>query len=192
MTRFGFLCAVLLLIGCRSLPERGVPAVAAPGREAALAAQADWGFSGRVAYSRAGQGGSARIDWRQAGPVSEVRLSGPLASGSVRLRIENGQARVFDAGGALVAEGDAESVLAQWLSAPLPAGDLVSGLRAYWPDSPERTAEALSGMARVSGWDWRYDAWWPGPAALPKQVEIHGQGARVRLLIDQWQEGGGD
>ena len=34
-----------------------------------LAARTDWGFSGRVAYSQAGQGGSARIDWRQTGPV---------------------------------------------------------------------------------------------------------------------------
>lgn len=192
MIRAWCLCALLLLGACRSLPERGIAAPSMAGREAALAAQSDWGFSGRVAYSRAGQGGSARIDWRQSGPVSEVRLSGSLATGSVRLRVEDGRAQVFDAAGTLLAEGEAGSVFTQWLSAPLPAADLAAGLRAYWPGSPERTAAALSGSARSQGWDWRYSAWWPGPVALPKQLEVQGGDARLRILIDQWRDSGDD
>lgn len=186
------LCALLALGACRSLPERGVPAPSMAGREAVLAARTGWGFSGRVAYSRAGQGGSARIDWRQTGPVSEVRLSGPLAAGSVRLRVEDGRAQVFDAAGDLVTEGEADAVFAQWLAAPLPAADLVAGLRAYWPDSPERTAAALSGSVRLQGWEWRYSAWWPAPAALPKQLEVQAGEARLRVVIEQWREGGDD
>ena len=186
------LCALLALGACRSVPERGVQAPSMAGREAVLADQTAWGFTGRVAYSQAGKGGSARIDWRQVGPVSEIRLSGPLAAGSVRLHVEDGRTQVFDAADNVLAEGEADAVFGQWLSAPLPAADLVSGLRAYWPGSPERTAEALSGVAHVSGWDWRYDAWWPGPAALPKQLEVRAGEARLRVVIEQWREGGGD
>lgn len=186
------LCALLTLGACRSVPERGVPAPSMAGREAVLAAQTSWGFSGRVAYSHAGQGGSARIDWRQTGPVSEIRLSGPLASGSVRLRVEDGQAQAFDAAGNLLAEGEADAVFGQWLSAPLPARDLTAGLRAYWPDSPELTAAAQSGSVRSRNWDWRYDAWWPAPAALPKQLELRAGEARLRVVIEQWRDGGDD
>lgn len=192
MIRVFCLGALLLLGACRSMPERGVPAPAISGRDAALAARPDWGFSGRVAYSQAGRGGNARIDWRQAGPVSEIRLDGPLAGGGVRLRVEGGRAQVFDAAGGLLAEGETGSVFAQWLAAPLPAGDLVAGLRAYWPDSPERTTAALSGSVRSQGWEWRYRAWWPGPVALPKQLEVQGGDARLRVLIEQWREDAGD
>lgn len=186
------LCVLLALGACRSVPERDVPAPSTAEREAVLAARTDWGFSGRVAYSQAGQGGSARIDWRQTGPVSEVRLSGPLAAGGVRLRVEDGQAQVFDAAGDLLAEGEADAVLAHWLSVPLPARDLTAGLRAYWPDSPERTAAALSGSVRSQSWDWRYSAWWPDPVALPRQLEVQAGDARLRVVIEQWREGGGD
>ncbi|MFM6988570.1 MAG: outer membrane lipoprotein LolB [Arenimonas sp.] len=186
------LCALLALGACRSVPERGVPAPSMAGREALLADQTAWGFTGRVAYSQAGQGGSARIDWQQTGAVSEVRLSGPLAAGSVRLRVEGGQAQVFDAADNVLAEGETDAVFGQWLAAPLPAADLAAGLRAYWPDSPERTAAALSGSVRSRGWEWRYSAWWPGPATLPKQLEVQGGDARLRVVIDQWRESGGD
>src|SRR5574343_289268 len=168
------LCVLLALGACRSVPERDVPAPSTAEREAVLAARTDWGFSGRVAYSQAGQGGSARIDWRQTGPVSEVRLSGPLAAGD------------------LLAEGEADAVFAHWLSVPLPARDLTAGLRAYWPDSPERTAAALSGSVRSQSWDWRYSAWWPDPVDLPRQLEVQAGDARLRVVIEQWREGGGD
>ena len=192
MTRAFCLGALLLLCACRSVPDPGVSAPALSGREAVLAVQRNWGFSGRLAYSHAGQGGSARIDWRQTGPVSDIRLSGPLATEGVRLRVEDGQAQVFDAAGKLLAVGEAGSVFGQWLPVPLPPDDLAAGLRAYWPDSPERTAAALSGSVRSAGWDWRYQAWWPGPAVLPKQLEVQEGAVRLRVVIEHWRETGDD
>ena len=43
---------------------------------------------------------------------------------------------------------------------------------------------AAGGDYTLQGWDWRYSAWWPGPVALPKQLEVQGGDARLRILID--------
>ena len=54
-------------------------------RAAWLASQADWSFSGRVAVSANGKGGSGRIDWEQADARYEVALSAPVTRQSWRL-----------------------------------------------------------------------------------------------------------
>ena len=64
-------------------------------RAAWLASQADWSFSGRVAVSANGKGGSGRIEWRQDGPAFEVALAAPVTRQSWRLAVDgSGGARL--------------------------------------------------------------------------------------------------
>ena len=56
-------------------PEALAAAQAAQATRAAwLAAQADWSFSGRVAVSANGKGGSGRIDWEQTDARYRVEI----------------------------------------------------------------------------------------------------------------------
>ena len=56
-----------------------------PARVAALHAQPDWAFQGRVAVSKGKDGGSGRIDWRQDGRRYVVELSAPVTRQSWKL-----------------------------------------------------------------------------------------------------------
>ena len=157
-------------------------------REAFLAAHPVWRIEGRVAYSHLGKGGSARMEWRQDGDLSDVRLTAPMAAGSARIRLSPDSAQIFAADGRLLAQGTPDSVFMQALQTPVPAAGLTAGLRAYWPDMPESTAAALAGSVTVDGWQWRYLEWQQAPVRLPRKIELTRGETRLRILIDAWQE----
>ena len=178
---------LLALAACASVPERADNAEREAARERYLSAQTDWAFNGRLAYSHDGKGGSAKIQWRQSGPVSDVRIDAPLALGSVRLRLEGDMARVFDASGRELKSGRPEVLLEELLQMPMPSGDWVGGLRAYWAMAPELTSVASQGRVDMADWSWRYEQWRDEPVRLPVKIEITRPGSRVRIVVDQWQ-----
>lgn len=140
-----------------------------------------------MAYSHLGKGGSARILWKQDGDHADVRLTAPLAAGSVHIRLSPDSAQVIDDGGRLLAQGKPESVLMQALQTPVPAAGLPAGLRAFWPDMPESTEAAMAGSVTVDGWQWQYLEWQDAPVRLPKKIELTRGETRLRILIDSWQ-----
>jgi outer membrane biogenesis lipoprotein LolB len=177
---------LLVLAACASVPDRADIAGREAARERYLSAQTEWAFSGRLAYSQDGKGGSAKIQWRQSGSVSDVRIDGPLASGSVRLRLEGDLARVFDASGRELKSGRPDVLLQDLLQMPMPPGDWVGGLRAYWATAPELTSAAAQGRVDLAEWSWRYEQWRDEPVRLPVKIEISRPGSRVRIVVDQW------
>ena len=178
---------VLLLSACASVPNPRTPAPDAAVREAFLSSHPDWRIEGRVAYSHLGKGGSARIVWQQDGEQADVRLTAPLAVGSVHIRLSPDSAQILAVDGRLLAQGTPESVLMQALQTPVPAAGLPAGLRAFWPDMPESTEAAMAGSVTVDGWQRQYLEWQDAPVRLPKKIELTRGETRLRILIDSWQ-----
>ncbi len=179
---------LLMLAGCVSVPINPDVGQRETERTQYLASHTHWSFSGRMAYSHEGKGGSAQIQWQQNGGVSDLRISAPLAMGSVRIRFDANNAQMFDATGRELRSGKTDELLEQLLQVPMPAGDLASGLRAFWPESPEQTASAALGAITLADWSWNYTNWRDEPVRLPGKIEIQRGQTRLRIIIDQWRE----
>ena len=179
---------VLLLSACASVPNPRTPAPDAAVRESFLSSHPDWRIEGRVAYSHLGKGGSARIVWQQDGEQADVRLTAPLAVGSVHIRLSPDSAQILDADGRLLAQGTPDSVFMQALHTPVPTSGLAAGLRAFWPDLPQLSEAAMTGSVAVDGWRWQYLEWQDAPVRLPRKIELTRGETRLRILIDVWQE----
>lgn len=179
---------LLMLAGCVSVPINPDIGQRETERAQYLSAHTHWSFSGRLAYSHEGKGGSAQLLWQQNGGVSDLRISAPLAMGSVRIRFDANNAQMFDASGRELRSGKPEVLLAQLLQIPMPAGDLASGLRAFWPESSEQTASATLGAVTMAEWSWNYANWREEPVRLPGKIEIQRGQTRLRIIIDQWRE----
>ena len=186
--KYAAIALLLMLAGCVSVPSGPDLGTREAERTQYLVAHADWSFSGRLAYSHAGKGGSAQILWQQKGSVSDLRISAPLAMGSVRIRFDANNAQMFDASGRELRSGKPDELLAQLLQIPMPTGDLASGLRAFWPKSPEQTASAALGAITLADWSWTYTNWREEPVRLPGKIEIQRGQTRLRIIIDQWRE----
>jgi outer membrane lipoprotein LolB len=186
--KYAAIAMLLLLAGCVSVPSGTDFARRETERTQYLATHTHWSFSGRMAYSHEGKGGSAQIQWQQNGGVSNVRISAPLAMGSVRIRFDADKAQVFDASGRELRSGMPDVLLAELLQVPIPTGDLVSGLRAFWPQSPEQNATAAQGELTLADWSWNYANWREEPVRLPGKIEAQRGQTRLRIIIDQWRE----
>lgn len=179
---------LLLLAGCVSMPEHADFAVREAARAQYLAEHENWAFSGRMAFSHEGKGGSAQIQWQQSGAVSDVKISAPLSMGTVRIRFDSENAQMWDGAGRELRSGKPEALLQELLQMPLPASTLASGLRAFWPESPEQTASAAVGAVAVADWSWQYEGWREEPVRLPGKIQIQRGQTRLRIVIDQWRE----
>ncbi len=179
---------LLLLASCASVPHQSALNSNEAERSRILNAQSHWAFSGRMAYSSAGQGGSAQLQWQQRGAVSDVRINAPLALASVRIRFDATQAQVLDSDGRVLQSGKPDELVQKWLPVLIPAADLAPGLRAFWPESSALTSAAASGKVELSGWLWQYTQWQNAPVRLPGKLEISREGTRLRLVIDHWQD----
>ncbi len=182
------LLVLLLSAGCVSVPDRTDVARLEAARVQYLAEHPNWAFSGRMAYSHSGKGGSAQIQWQQNGGVSDVRISAPLAMGSVRIRFDTDNAQILDASGRELRSGQPEALLAEHLQIPVPTNELANGLRAFWPESPDQTASAAAGEVVIADWSWRYESWRDAPVRLPGKIEVERGQTRLRVMIDQWRE----
>lgn len=166
-------------------------------RAGALQAVPAWWLEGRASITRAGKGGSGRIEWRQDGPAFEVALAAPVTRQSWRLAVDgsggarlegleggtrhgpDGQALLFEATGLEVPV----EALAAWLRG-LPADEAVHG-----PARLEFGADLLPARLEQAGWGIDFRAWRPstdGAPALPLRIDARRGDAGVRLVVDAW------
>ena len=166
-------------------------------RAAWLASQADWSFSGRVAVSANGKGGSGRIDWEQADARYEVALSAPVTRQSWRLAgdLQTGAGRLEGLEGGTREGSNAAALLRQATGWDIPVASMVHWARGL--ADPTAGVEGLEydtqGRLRAlsqHGWRVDYLDWFPAEGArpvLPRRVEARRDGAAVKLAVDQWQ-----
>ncbi|AMJ57558.1 MULTISPECIES: lipoprotein insertase outer membrane protein LolB [Stenotrophomonas] len=201
------------LAACGSVPKRQAAPVAAEvaqisaaaqaaeqARQAALMAQPDWSFQGRVAISKGRNGGNGRIDWLQQGPVYQVSLAAPVTRQSWQLSGgEPGQPVRLDGleGGPRSAD-DAAQLLLQATGWEIPVAQLaqwVRGLPTSAGMAPEHLGFDADGRPRVlrqQGWQVDYLDWYPAEAgrpSLPRRIEAVNGDAKVRLIVDEWGAG---
>lgn len=203
--RAGLATAVaVLLAACVAQPVRRATPIANPAAEAAqvtraavLATHAQWSLQGRVALSNGHNGGSGRIEWRQDGPRYEVGLSAPVTRQSWRLSGDPARARLDGLAGGPREGANAETLLRETTGWVIPVAALASWVRgAADAGSPPATAQFNPDghLARLQQAGWTIDyADWQSQAGLgielPHRLNASRDDARVRLVIDAWQEG---
>lgn len=198
MRRWLALLLPLALAACASAP-RLRPADAAAmqrliAREAALRDVHAWALQGRIAVSVDGDGGSGRIDWEQNDAGYRIRISAPVTRRSWQLRVDAAGAVLDGIEGGPFAGTDARALLRAHTGWDLPLASLASWVRGMRFGPVATVAFADDGrLARIeeSGWRIDYRGWdGAGADALPNRVFAERVDARVRLVIDRWQQGG--
>ncbi len=184
--------ACLALAACAPVATRTPAAAdndAQAARETALAATTSWSFSGKVAVSQAGNGGSARIDWTQAGADFDIRLAAPVTRQSWRLSRHGGRARLEGLDGGPREGADAEALLLDATGWQLPVDTLaawVRGARAGAGATFESDPLGRPALVREQGWTVEYRDWDAGSPPLPLRVFARKDTASVRLVIEHW------
>ncbi|HIE5928304.1 TPA: lipoprotein insertase outer membrane protein LolB, partial [Stenotrophomonas maltophilia] len=173
--------AALALTACTSVGTQKTPAPAVvevvsaeaaqaeAARVAALQAQPDWTFQGRVAVSKGKDGGSGRIDWKQEGRRYVVELSAPVTRQSWKLtgdtHSEAGRLEGL-AGGPRDGE-DAQQLLLEATGWDIPVNQLPAWIRglvagdAAGPEKVERDGEGRPRRMQQMGWQVQYLDWYP-------------------------------
>ncbi len=176
--------AALALTACTSVGTQKIPAPAVvevvsaeaaqaeAARVAALQAQPDWAFQGRVAVSKGKDGGSGRIDWKQEGRRYVVELSAPVTRQSWKLtgdtHSEAGRLEGL-AGGPRDGE-DAQQLLLEATGWDIPVNQLPAWIRglvagdAAGPEKVERDGEGRPRRMQQMGWQVQYLDWYPAGA----------------------------
>jgi outer membrane lipoprotein LolB len=192
--RAAFLATLVLAIvlaGCAQAPSRprvvGDENVQAA-REAELATQPDWSFTGRVAVSSNGNAGNARIDWAQRGEDYDIRLSAPITRQSWRLRKEGARVSLEGLEGGTRQGADAEAMLREatgW-RIPVPAlASWVRGARAPGPADLEFDTAGHPALLSQAGWAVEYRGWTAASPPLPNRVFAREGEASVRLVVER-------
>ena len=182
---------LLSLAACTTPSPRPVVEGAAQqsAREARLALQPDWSFSGRVAVSDGGSAGNARIEWTQHGQDFDIRLSAPITGQSWTLRQAGAVVSLEGLEGGARRGEDAEGLLQQATGWRIPVTDMsawVRGLRAGEAGLLEFSPDGLPSMLEESGWSVEYRAWSREPLPRPTKLFARKGATSVRLVIDRW------
>ena len=165
-------------------------------RAQALAAAPAWNLSGRASITRAGKGGSGRIEWRQDGEAFEVGLAAPVTRQSWRLAVDAAGARLDGLEGGTRSGPDGQALLFEATGLEVPVDALGAWLRGLPADEavhgPARLdfgADLLPARLEQAGWSIDFRSWRPagdaGPA-LPLRIDARRGDAGVRLVVDDW------
>ena len=196
-------CAMLLM-ACVAQPVRealppiaGTPETHQAQREAMLASRAQWSLQGRVALSNGRDGGSGRIDWQQDGTHYDVALSAPVTRQSWRLSGDEAGAQLEGLEGGTRNGADPVELLREATRWEIPVTALSSwarGLRAdvrHGPATVHYAADGRLDRIEQAGWVIAYNGWRADAAGveLPDRLNASKGEAKVRLIVDRWDEG---
>jgi len=190
---------LLALAGCRTRPP--VTAVIGPGadapwpeQQAALGKLDSYALNGRLAVAANGQGFSGSLRFRQQDSRSEMALDGPMGIGGMRVQLDGEELGITSSRGEKLGGNEARAELEQRLGFALPLANLrwwLLGIPA--PSAPENgiapAAQATPPVAfDQDGWHVSVNSRAPGLGfSLPQRLTIEREGARLKLLVEQWQ-----
>jgi outer membrane lipoprotein LolB len=183
---FARLGVVAMLAGCAAAP------IAPPvgGRTVDPDQLTQWTAKGRIALTAQGEGGSGSFVWQQRSERTELSVRGPLGAGGLNV-VTDGESLQIDDGSGLPIDGEAaRAALEQRLGAQLPLAELrywMLGVPAPGPGIVQPATGSAPGFTQGS-WVVSYEgsretAGW----ALPARLTATTAGARVRIVIDDWQ-----
>jgi len=189
--------ALAALAGCRTAPA---PApVIGPGADApwaeqqvALARVDRYSLSGRVAVAAREQGFSGALRYQQQAQRAELAIDGPMGMGGARVTLDGEQINISTSDGETLDGAAARAELEQRLGFMLPLTELrwwLLGLPA--PGEVVLDQDAGSGEIRgftQNGWQVNIEARSPAMGfALPRRLTATRDGARLKLLVENWQ-----
>ena len=165
-------------------------------RQAWLIAHPDWAFQGRVAIANGRSGGSGRVDWQQHGQRYRIQLSAPITRQSWTLNgdLATGAGQLEGLNGGPRSGADAEQLLLEATGWQIPVNQLSGWVRGQVAKGAAQTGLDAEGRPRTlqrQGWTIEFLDWYPSQEdrpALPRRIEARRGEAKVRLLIDQWDQ----
>lgn len=193
IARLALLLACLTLAHCAQVPRAPEEPVEWQAHRARVEALQHWTLQGKVGMRSAEHQGSARLHWQQAPAQYQVRLSGPLGSGSVLISGSGNSARLEQAGEEPLEADSAEELLYQASGWVLPLEQLTAWVRGIPArdlpvDKLRLNDHRLLAELHQGGWQLSYanyglhrDTYLPG-----RIVARHPQ-ARLTLVIHTWQ-----
>jgi outer membrane lipoprotein LolB len=169
----------------------GAPAAHQDARVAAIAAMPAWSMSGRVAVSNGKDGGSGRIEWKQAGDRYDVSLSAPVTRQSWRVSGGQGEAVLEGLQGGPRTGPDAGALVFEATRWRIPVEALADWLTgtAHGDGRLHYGADGRVDRIDENGWVVLYSDWLRPEGAtveLPGRIEATQGDSRVRLVVDQW------
>lgn len=190
----GFCAALLLaLAACAPIKPRPAPVAdeaAQALRESELASRPAWAFSGRLAVSQDGDGGNARIQWRQEGKSFDIRLSAPITRQSWRLVSDGSGVRLEGLEEGVRRGTDAQAMLQEATGWTIPLGAMAAWVRGARAEGANQLASDNRGLPATivqDGWTVEYRDWSQHPLPLPQRVFARQGQASVKLVIEQWE-----
>lgn len=189
------MAALLSSAGCRSLPPAAVvgPGADAPWPEqrAALEKLDRYGLTGRVAVAAQGQGFSASLRYHQDPQGSNLALDGPLGIGGLRVDIAGDEIAIATSRGEKLDGQAARDELERRLGFQLPLAELRWWLLGIPAPGEHTLNQGGSGEIRdftQNGWRVSINARAAGLGfALPQRLTAEREGARLKLLVENWQ-----
>jgi outer membrane lipoprotein LolB len=188
--------ALLLLGGCRTAPPVTVPGPGAdapwPEQRAALERLDHYTLSGRIAVAASGQGFSGSLRYQQQPHRSDLALDGPMGLGGLRVAVEGEQVNISTSRGETLDGAAARAEIESRLGFPLPLVELRWWLLGV-PAPGDANVDQDAGSGEIHGfeqhgWRVRVDARAPALGfALPQRLTATREGARMKLLVENWQ-----
>ncbi|MCE3045230.1 lipoprotein insertase outer membrane protein LolB [Legionella sp. 16cNR16C] len=150
-----------------------------------------WEISGAMAARSKNKAWSASVNWVQRGMSNyQIRLFGPLGSGTVLIQKQGGQVSFRD-GPKSATSSNAEQLLLQQTGVRLPVTSLY-----YWvrgvpaPGKVQTAVKDPSGyltLLRQGGYTIQYLGYTKsGNAYLPSQIKLQGNGVFIKFVIKRW------
>lgn len=195
-TRLSVPFCALLLSACANLPQAPTNPDWERHRQE-IDALGDWTLSGRLNVRQEGQSDTVQINWNQQTHDFDLRLSGSLGLGAVRVYGNPGAVTVEKAGTDSVTLPSLAALTREYFGYEFPAAQLqywVRGIPA--PDLPARTTLDASQLlqtlnqrdAQGRQWELSYDRYQQsGTVFLPGRIRVQRAGLQLTFLVSDWQ-----
>lgn len=150
-----------------------------------------WDLNGAMAVRSKSKAWTASVSWMQQGQNSyQIRLMGPIGSGTVLIQKQGGVVR-FQDGAKKASSANADQLLVQQTGVRLPVANLyywVRGLTAPGGvQSEKRDAAGNLMLLQQAGYTIQFGGYTAvSKAALPTQIRLQGQGVAIKLVIKHW------
>lgn len=150
-----------------------------------------WNLAGAIAARSGKKGWTASINWQQSGTNAyQIRLSGPLGSGSVLIQKQGGVTQFRD-GNKTDSSANANELLAKHTGIRLPVNSLYYWVRGIPAPGGVQSAQRDNAnhlqVLRQNGYTVTYGGYQTvGNISLPSQIKLQGNGVFIKLVVKRW------
>jgi outer membrane lipoprotein LolB len=189
------LCSLLLLAGCVTAPVSHEP-LSVPAQQDFLRGLGSFQFNGRAAVQVGDESVTPSVSWRQKAAESQLKLAGPVFTGSMMLFYSPQSLRVTTSRGEKLQDAEAEQALSAQLGFLPPFDALrywVLGIAAPGEPATGQVTDVGGRITELTQREWRiqYDRWTEvatpsGVVSLPQRLTATRANLRLKLFVERW------